>query len=409
MFAAGVLGALAPGQVSGAQEYMSIETVHLNAAGDSGHLLLGLMDEQATGSGFSDLKFSVTVGGTKVLSEDFSSLAAANAFFANHAVDLGAVPQSSDLAVVVTFDLTTSTANSGYGEDFLLGLAPPNPVRSDYLGEGHDQFLIESTANGMVDLAQSVGGKLAYSSFTTIGAQWSIEGSGDYLGEGHDQILFENTSGQVQIGDVEAGKLHLANVTTIAPQWKFDGSGDYLGLGHDQFLIENAGAIDLGQFTNGKVGFASETTISTAWKFEGTGDYLGLGHDQFLIENTSGALDLGQFASGKIGFTSVGTLDLGMEDRRDRRLPRRRSRPVPGRDPQRRARTRRLPRRPARLHRCRRAHSVWTFVETGDFLGEGRDEFLIQNTSGVVELADFQAGHLHLTQVADLGPAWMFH
>jgi len=53
--------------------------------------------------------------------------------------------------------------------------------------------------------------------------------------------------------------------------------------------------------------------------------------------------------------------------------------------------------------------SGWTFVETGDFLAEGRDEFLIQNASGVVELGDLQGAHLHLTQVASPGATWLFH
>jgi hypothetical protein len=95
VFAAGVLGALAPAKVTGAQEYTSIETLTLNTASSVGHLFLGMMDDTSSGSGFTDLKFSVTAGDTKLLSEDFTSLAAANAFFSNDVVDLGAVAQSA--------------------------------------------------------------------------------------------------------------------------------------------------------------------------------------------------------------------------------------------------------------------------------------------------------------------------
>ena len=51
----------------------------------------------------------------------------------------------------------------------------------------------------------------------------------------------------------------------------------------------------------------------------------------------------------------------------------------------------------------------WSFVGTGDFLAEGHDQFLIENTSGDVDIADYFGGQIHYTPVAGLGSEWAFH
>jgi hypothetical protein len=51
----------------------------------------------------------------------------------------------------------------------------------------------------------------------------------------------------------------------------------------------------------------------------------------------------------------------------------------------------------------------WKFVGTGDYLGEGHDQFLLENTSGAVDVADWINNQLHVTQVAGIGPEWTFH
>jgi hypothetical protein len=52
----------------------------------------------------------------------------------------------------------------------------------------------------------------------------------------------------------------------------------------------------------------------------------------------------------------------------------------------------------------------WTFKGTGDYLGEGHDQFLIQDPStGVVVVGDVISGSAHYTQVGGLGAEWSFH
>ena len=50
----------------------------------------------------------------------------------------------------------------------------------------------------------------------------------------------------------------------------------------------------------------------------------------------------------------------------------------------------------------------WTFQGTGDFLGNGQDQFLIENTSGAVDVGNVVNGQAQYTQVAALGPEWTF-
>ena len=51
----------------------------------------------------------------------------------------------------------------------------------------------------------------------------------------------------------------------------------------------------------------------------------------------------------------------------------------------------------------------WKFEGAGDFLGEGHDQFLMENASGAVVVGDFVGGQIHYTQVAGLGSEWLFH
>ena len=53
--------------------------------------------------------------------------------------------------------------------------------------------------------------------------------------------------------------------------------------------------------------------------------------------------------------------------------------------------------------------SEWKFVGTGDFLGLGHDDFLIQNAAGALVVGDYSGGQIHFTQIGALGPEWHVH
>lgn len=121
---AGVLGAKAP---SGSEnDYHSEVDWTVNTTTLGGDLLVGLPgtslgDTGTFGTGFDSLTFTVTVGGATAVNQNFTSLAAAQAYFSNNVIDLGAVPNSTALAVDVKFDEEISTSGSGYATDFILG------------------------------------------------------------------------------------------------------------------------------------------------------------------------------------------------------------------------------------------------------------------------------------------------
>ena len=105
---------------AGLQEYKSTDTFTLNTSALGGHLIAGLLDSTSTGTAFNKLEFTAQVGGTTVVDQTFTTLTAAQNFFHDNPVDLGAVPVSANLQVALTFDLKASTAGS-FGMDYLLG------------------------------------------------------------------------------------------------------------------------------------------------------------------------------------------------------------------------------------------------------------------------------------------------
>jgi hypothetical protein len=87
-------------------------------------LVLGLYGGSSLGSGISDLTFDVTANGSALVDETFTSTSAAINYFTNDALQLGAISQLG-ASGAISFDLslseTTSSANSGFFANFLLG------------------------------------------------------------------------------------------------------------------------------------------------------------------------------------------------------------------------------------------------------------------------------------------------
>src|SRR5208282_4018584 len=127
VFGAGTQGAFYSSTATGAQTYQSSIDWTLNATSISGHLIVGLLDNQTLGTGFTSLNFTVVEGGSTLVNVAFTTLATAQAFFTNDALDLGTFASTSNLSLAINFDLTTSATGSGFGENFLLGatMSPP--------------------------------------------------------------------------------------------------------------------------------------------------------------------------------------------------------------------------------------------------------------------------------------------
>ncbi len=132
-------------------------------------------------------------------------------------------------------------------------------------------------------------------------------------------------------------------------------------------LIENtSGVVDYGQISaNGQEAYTNITGLGQEWTLEGVGEFLtNEANDPnpvpsygFLMENTSGDVYITE-SNGKF-------IQL------------------PGLGPE------------------------WSFEGVGDFLSEGHDQYLIENTSGALVIGDY-AGANTFTTIGGLGPEWKF-
>ncbi len=114
----GMQGGYATTGASGQETLTSTDSFTLN--GPTADLLLGLVGNNAYGGGFTSLTFTVTVGGTQMAAPPtFTTLSAAQDYFQNRVLDLGAGTNGERVSVTQT--LVTSTSGDGFEDGVLLG------------------------------------------------------------------------------------------------------------------------------------------------------------------------------------------------------------------------------------------------------------------------------------------------
>ncbi len=121
-----------------------------------GDLIAGMVTAEAANSGFTSLAFTIDVNGTAVNSETFTSLPAAEAFFTDNAVNLGALPGASSDVVSLNLAVTT-TANNDFGFEYLLGTAVPCFATGTRIATGSGDVAVEDLAIGQTVLARRGG------------------------------------------------------------------------------------------------------------------------------------------------------------------------------------------------------------------------------------------------------------
>ena len=122
VFGTSILGANLSGDGSVTDTYSASSTFDLAYRGD---LMLGVIAPlDGTPTDFQQIDFTVTVDGTEALTRSFSSLATADAFFADQVLNLGSVSGVAD--VTFSYDLVAGGAG-GYGMDLAFGGAVPQP------------------------------------------------------------------------------------------------------------------------------------------------------------------------------------------------------------------------------------------------------------------------------------------
>ncbi|MEO8926907.1 MAG: hypothetical protein ABI306_07055, partial [Caulobacteraceae bacterium] len=141
------------------------------------------------------------VGGVTKVTDTFTSLAAANAFFSNNAVDAGTFSSTAGLLVTVKLDLTTSTAGFGFGQQFILGatdgspppiVAAPNSV---LIQQGQIKAITGVSVSEAVAL--SAGQTVTVNLKDTNGILSQTAGMGTVTGSGTTNLTIIGTVAQV--------------------------------------------------------------------------------------------------------------------------------------------------------------------------------------------------------------------
>ena len=122
VFGAGFQEARYANDASGNRTYTSTVTWDFDSTTSSGNLYAGLLDNQSLGAGFDTLTFSIAIEGVTVVNKAFGTLAAAQTYFDNKALDLGTVASNAALTIDVNFTLVTNDTGAGFGFGYLLGV-----------------------------------------------------------------------------------------------------------------------------------------------------------------------------------------------------------------------------------------------------------------------------------------------
>jgi hypothetical protein len=139
-FAVGELGG---GYSSGGKASQTVtssfdETVDLTQLAKRRDLVIGLDNGTVAGSGFTSLTFDLFADGNDVIHQTFTSAAAAQSYFTDHAIDVGSLASGAlsgnTLSLQATMSVTTGSAGSGFYGGLIIGdppaaVATPDPHR----------------------------------------------------------------------------------------------------------------------------------------------------------------------------------------------------------------------------------------------------------------------------------------
>jgi hypothetical protein len=196
-----VLGAGSQGSFyngTGSQTYKTSTSFTLNASKLSGSLIAGFTGFTSEGSGFSTMTLTITVGGTQVVAQTFTTLAAADAYFSNDAINLGTVPNSSSLTVVFSLSMTETTAGSGFGEQFLLGTTAGNGPPTITAPASFSLVQGKTSAIAGVSLAELGGTSTETYTVTLTDSNGLLSATGSGIsGSGTTKLVITGTLNQV--------------------------------------------------------------------------------------------------------------------------------------------------------------------------------------------------------------------
>jgi ELWxxDGT repeat protein len=181
----------------------------------------------------------------------------------------------------------------------------------DFNGDGNADILWRDTS-GEVAIWTMNGNTITSGADVTSGgsavrpdASWSVAGIGDFNGDGNRDILWRSTSGQVSLWTMNGSAITGGGDLTsggaaVRPDasWSIAGIGDFNGDGNSDILWRNSsGALNLWQMngttiTSGGAVTSGGVAVSpdASWHVVEIGDFNGDGNSDILWRNDSGVL-----------------------------------------------------------------------------------------------------------------------
>jgi hypothetical protein len=241
---------------------------------------------------------------------------------------------------------TPGDGGSGGGGSETPGEAPV-ATRFDFSGDGLSDLLLRDPASGALVLWKMEGNQVATSgSLAHLPLPWNLEESGDFDGDGIADLLWRNAStGQLVVwlvrDGVAAGGSGL-DLGAVTSEWTVAGRGDFDGDGRDDIALARPqrGAVDL-LLMNGNAitSRITRNAPSDRWRVVATPDSDGDGIAELVWEN-------------------VDTHALSIEHMS-----------APGQ-------AKPLVAQPG----------AWRVIGSGDLDGDGRDDLLVRQSSGSVQV-----------------------
>jgi ELWxxDGT repeat protein len=171
----------------------------------------------------------------------------------------------------------------------------------DFNGDGKSDLLWQngttfsewqSTGNGF-NLNVDVG---------SVGAGWSLAGTGDFNGDGMSDLIWQNGTTFTEWQSTGNGFTPNVYVGSVGAGWSLVGVGDFTGNGMDDLLWENGGTFTVWQSTgNGFTPNVYVGSLGPGWSVAAVGDFNSDGMDDILFRNTNGTFT--EWQSTGNGFT----------------------------------------------------------------------------------------------------------
>jgi hypothetical protein len=247
----------------------------------------------------------------------------------------------------------TIVASAAAGGGVQLTVTQTHDPASDFNGDGKSDVLLRHDSGLLTDWLGQANGSFASNQGVAaynLSTAWHAIGTGDFNGDGRDDVLMRHDNGLLTTWSGQANGTFASNQSVAAynlsTAWHVVGTGDINGDGRDDLVLRNDSGLLTEWLGQANGSFASNQgvaayNLSNAWTVIGTGDFNGDGRADILIRQANGVMTdwLGQANGGFASNQATATYNLT---------------------------------------------TAWHVVGTGDINGDGRDDLVLRHDNGLL-------------------------